>query len=322
MQEIERFIEECDNSPRLNEMASFFSKTADGAAGQPLVPPVVDRRLLRCDDLMDRLIDLHARRQGKFDKHYHSSIPYRLEEECRMAYAILKFAQQKVSATKLYSLGTAEGTMARTLSEISGGKIVSLSCSPNEENHKSFLAYGVPPHAEFFVGAFHRLTKEHIARVEPLRRFSEGFDIVFEDTTFQMYSPDRKRQIEFVRQHLKPDGIFLFVEKFRANSADEYGAREFQKDFGFKARFHAPAAIKQKASDVLAKMHENEVSLSEMARAVYAHFKYCVVTWNSGNFYGLAASNNSEILERYLSHLVEPAIPREYTYGPEAFNAL
>lgn len=322
MKDLERFLEECDNSPRLNEMANFFKSTAAGISGQPVVPPVADRRLLRCDDLMDQIIDLHARRQGQFDKHYHSSIPYRLEEECRMAYAILKFARGKLAETKLYSLGTAEGTMARTLSELSGGKIQSLSCSPNEENQKSFLAHGVPPHAEFFVGAFHRLSKEYMCCDERLQRFSDGFDFVLEDTTFQMYSANRQMQIEFVAQNLKPGGIFLFVEKFRAPSDGEYQAREFQKDFGFKARFFPPDAIKRKAGEVLVRMYQNEVTLQDMAKAVYSHFRYCVVTWNSGNFYGLAASNHSENLERYLSHLVEPAIPKEYTYAPEAFTAL
>lgn len=100
------------------------------------------------------------------------------------------------------------------------------------------------------------------------------------------------------------------------------GAREAQKDSGFKARFFAQEAIKQKAGEVLSVMHENEVSLPDMAKAVYSTFRYCVITWNSGNFYGLAASNAYEDLERHLSFLIEPAIPHEYTYGSKPFIAL
>ncbi|MEI9425300.1 hypothetical protein O7A70_29490 [Mesorhizobium sp. Cs1299R1N1] len=86
------------------------------------------------------LIVEHGPEDGFFDQHYHSSIPYRLEEECRMAYAVLNYARRRGAALSLYSLGTAEGTMARTLSEFSDGQILSLSCSPNPENYKSFMA--------------------------------------------------------------------------------------------------------------------------------------------------------------------------------------
>ncbi|WP_234902074.1 class I SAM-dependent methyltransferase [Agrobacterium rubi] len=206
--------------------------------------------------------------------------------------------------------------MARTLSEISHGKIQSLSCSPNNENYDCFMAHGEPPHADFFLGPFHRLTKEHIRSDRKLRRFADGFDFILEDTTFQMYSPNRPGQIEFVTQHLKPDGIFLFLEKFRSSNASEYAGRESQKDVGFKTHYFAAEQIAQKAEQVLTTMHECEVSLQTMASAVYAHFKHCVVTWNSGNFYGLAASNSADNLQRYLGFMPEPAIPHEYVYEP------
>lgn len=239
-----------------------------------------------------------------------------------MAFALLRYAQLSFTDISLYSLGTAEGTMARTLSELGRGRIQSLSCSPNVENHGSFMAYGQPPHAHFFHGPFHRLTKDYLRSEKKLEQFSRGFDFILEDTTFQMYSPNRSRQIEFVAGHLKDDGILLFLEKFRAVDPNDYEGRESQKDYGFKTRYFRVEEIQRKSETVLSTMHGCEVTLSEMANAIYAHFRYCVITWNSGNFYGLAASNSKENLRRYLSLMVHPAIPAEYVYEPEPYTEL
>ena len=239
-----------------------------------------------------------------------------------MAQALFRYAQLSPNDVLLYSLGTAEGTMARMLSELSHGKIQSLSCSPNAENLECFMAFGEPSDASFFLGPFHRLSKDHLRSAERLRHFADGFDFILEDTTFQMYSPNRNKQIEFVAHHLKSDGILLFLEKFLASEPREYQAREFQKDFGFKTRYFPAEEIERKSKNVLTTMHNNEVTLVEMANAVYAQFKHCVITWNSGNFYGLAASNSHENLWRYLSLMVEPAIPAEYVYAPHPYTEL
>ncbi|TGQ63515.1 MAG: class I SAM-dependent methyltransferase [Mesorhizobium sp.] len=314
MRGLDDFLAECDHGPRINELTGFFAATAAGESGMPIRKPVADPRLLPRDELLRDLVGLHAARQGFFDRHYHGSIPYRLEEECRMAHAVLKYARHCSAPLSLYSLGTAEGTMARTLSELSGGQIRSLSCSPNAENYKCFMAYGEPPDAEFFVGPFHRLTKDVLRSDVRLAKFVSGFDVILEDTTFQMYSPNRARQIEFVAQHLKEGGIFVFVEKFRAIDESEYMRREWQKDFGFKARYFPQDEIEKKKAAVLTTMFNNEVTLAEMSHAVGGHFKYCVMTWNSGNFCSLAASNSKENLDRYASQMSAPAIPLEYVY--------
>ena len=321
MRGLNDFLAECDRGPRINELAGFFAATAAGKSGMPVRRPLADGRLLPGDELLRDLVALHASRQGFFDQHYHGSIPYRLEEECRMAYAVLKYARLRSTPLSLYSLGTAEGTMARTLSEFSGGQILSLSCSPNPENYKSFMAYGEPAHAEFLIGPFHRLTKEALGSDQRLAKFTQGFDLILEDTTFQMYSPNRMKQIEFVTQHLKEGGIFVFVEKFRAANEGDYQRREYQKDYGFKARYFPQDEIHRKRIAVLGTMFNNEATLEEMARAVNAQFKHYVMTWNSGNFCSLAASNSKENLDLYVSQMPDPAIPHEYVYETGIFSA-
>lgn len=315
MQDFSDFIAECDRAPRLNELSEFFASTAAGMSGKPSKRPAVDQRLLAHNALTKKFTALHQVRQGPFDQHYLSSIPYRFEEECRSGCAILRYAETLGRPLNLYSLGTAEGTMARTISELGEGSVRSLSCSPNIENEKSFYAHGTPPHATFFRGPFHHLTPEVIRSENHLRRFARGFDIILEDTTFQMYSPNREQQVAFVAQNLAVDGIFLFVEKFRHDDIEEYRRREFQKDHGFKARYFSSADIQSKEQLVLTKMNENEVTLRQMGSVLKPLFGSCFVTWNSGNFYTLAASNSRQNLRRFISKLGRPALPTEYMYG-------
>jgi hypothetical protein len=204
--------------------------------------------------------------------------------------------------------------MARTIAEFAGARIQTLSCSPNVENYRSFLAYGEPPHASFFLGPFHHLSHELIQTRPDLKQFASGFDIIVEDTTFQMYSPNRRDQIAFVAQHLKDDGLFVFFEKFLHPDLDEYARRENQKDHGFKARFFRPDQIASKRTAVLSVMNRNEVTLVNMANAISRTFRHCHLTWNSGNFYSLLAGNSAANIERFLSLMIDPAIPFEYIY--------
>jgi hypothetical protein len=314
MFDLDQFNAECDRGARINAMADFFSATAAGRSGMPAVRPVADDRLLQQDALMRHLTELHASRQGFFDRHYHASIPYRLEEELRMAYAIFRYAMERPSPLSLYTMGAAEGTMARVLAELACGQIISLSCSASEENLASFMAYGEPEHARFFLGPFHHLTRARLAADPKLSVFGGGFDIVLEDTTFQMYSPNRADQIEFLSQHLADDGILLLLEKFTSTDQEDYLRREQQKDHGFKARFFSHEQLASKAATVLGPMHRNEVTIAEIAGVLKDRFRHCLVTWNSGNFYGLAASNSWNNLVRYLAAMPSPAIPREYIY--------
>lgn len=98
---------------------------------------------------------------------------------------------------------------------------------------------------------------------------------MIEDTTFQMYSPNRAKQIEFAKQKLKGDGIFLFLEKFRCKDLEEYRRREEQKHVLFKPIYFSQSEIKSKGKEVLNLMNRNEVSIEDMAAAVRLHFKHC-----------------------------------------------
>ncbi|MGV1760527.1 class I SAM-dependent methyltransferase [Rhizobium sp. A22-96] len=314
MRNFDDFFKECERAPRLNELRQFFSDTAGGNSGVPSQRPKLDRRLLPASGPFSQFSILHQARQGDFDQHYFTNIPYRLEEECRIGCAILNFARKRTGVLKVYSLGTAEGTMARTISELAIGRVETLSCSPDRENFHSFYAYGVPPYASFFHGPFHKLTRELLQTDPRYKPFTDGFDIILEDTTFQMYSPNRREQVRFVKQNLRPRGIFLFVEKFRHEDEEEYRRREHQKDHGFKARYFSSDDIHTKRQMLQRGMEKNLLTLADFASAVRVHFKHCFITWNSGNFYTLAASNSGISLQRFMGELCPPSIPAEYVY--------
>lgn len=315
-QQMQDFFRECDKAPRLNEMAEFFSATAAGRSGVPTKLPRVDPRLFQGDEALVGLNNVQRQIWGRFGPHYFSSIPYRLEEDIRLGDAFLRygFTGHDDSLTRIYILGAAEGILARTLAKLGKGKIQTLSCSPNKENEESFFLHGRPEHATFFLGPFHHLTRSRMVATPGLKQFSDGFDIILEDTTFQMYSPNRMVQIGFVKRHLKEEGIFLFLEKFRNADSDEYLRRELQKDHGYKTRFFNPDDIKNKTDVILQRMSRNETTLDDMSAALAAYFKYGCVTWNCGNFYTLAVSNSADNLRRLISAMAPPCIPNEYVY--------
>ncbi|MEN0117788.1 MAG: class I SAM-dependent methyltransferase [Agrobacterium cavarae] len=315
MEDFTHFHEECERGARLNKLSDFFSSTAAGRAGVPIRRPSLDFRLLERNLETERFAALHATRQGPFDQHYLSSIPYRYEEEIRLGMAILRYSSACQPPITLYSLGTAEGTMARTISELADGQVLSLSCSPTIENQENFYAWGVPKHAQFFLGPFNHISPESLSQTPGLQDFASGFDIIFEDTTFQMYSPNRQQQIAFVQRNLRAKGLMIFLEKFRSLDAEEYQRRELQKDHGFKARYFSDAEIKHKKRNVLESMNLNEVTLDEMRAALREVFPYAYIIWNSGNFYSIAASTSLRNLNLFVSCLGSAAIPSEYTYG-------
>jgi hypothetical protein len=130
-----------------------------------------------------------------------------------------------------------------------------------------------------------------------------------------MYSSDRFAQIGVVSQHLKDDGLFIFIEKFKHEDIEEYMRRELQKEQDFKAWYssHKDAVTKEK--EVLPFRNRNEVTLEEMATALQRYFLNCYVTWNSGNIYTLVASNNLANIDRFIASGSEPASRNEHLYG-------
>lgn len=308
--DMKAFTASCENAPRITSMADFFSKTAGGEANSPVRDAQADLRLLN-DDNLTTFYHALKKNMGPFLHHYFASIPYSLEEECRLGSAIIQYSEKYSESLSLYCLGMAEGSMARTISQLSEGKIRTLTTSPTKTNEYYFYENGPVAGADFICTPFFRLP-QHL-ECEHYKKFSAGFDIIIEDTTFQMYSPDRENQIQFVKQFLKEDGLFIFTEKFRCEP-DEYVARENQKDISFKRRFFTEEQLDLKKRVILDRMSENEVSVDEMKMALDKHFRHKAIYWNSGNFHSIVASSSQHNIDRFLSLLGHACIPFEYVY--------
>ncbi len=139
-----KVIDAWRRAPRLNEFADFFERTASGLEGAPdYGAPAAEYDLLQFD--LDCLIyaDTHRRLWGKFEQHYFASIPFRLEEECRLAAAAFRFclrawARENRAAT-LYTLGAGAGSLSRSLAKLGDGRIKNSQLQSNGRKPRMLL---------------------------------------------------------------------------------------------------------------------------------------------------------------------------------------
>lgn len=306
-------------APRLNSFATFFEQTASGLGGAPdLGRPVPQMDLLSFDLNCLTFWDTHRRLWGHFDSHYFASIPYRLEEECRLAAAILLFGQKAWArsgrAAKIYTLGAGAGTLARALARLGDGRLKTLNCSPTDGNRICFFARRGSDDAHFHHGPFFDLDDERYATDDNLRPFRDGYDVLFEDTTFQMYSSDREEQLDFIAARIRPGGLLVQVQKLSHRNIEDYLERERQKDELFKPRFFSDTQIVAKKRDVLDTMTDLQVDLETTRSALRSYFRYAVATWNSGNFHTIVSSNSLNSLDDFVTSMIKPAIPPEFCH--------
>jgi tRNA (cmo5U34)-methyltransferase len=310
-------VQEWRHAPRLTSFFDFFEQTARGSANQPdLDIPLANVELLGFDVGCLTFWDTHRRLWGNFDSHYFASIPYRLEEECRLGSTIFDFGLRTWAragrSTTVYTLGAGAGTLSRTLAKLGDGRFKTLTCSPTPANRISFLSHRPGPDAHFYLGAFFELDDERYATDENLAPFRDGFDVLLEDTTFQMYGPNRVEQLAVIAPRIRPDGLLIQVQKVNQQDSEEYARRERQKDDVFKARFFSAAQIAGKRRDVLDTMDDQQVDLEASIAALAEYFAYTVVTWNSGNFYTIVSSGSLSVLRSFVMSMISPAIPEEY----------
>lgn len=312
-------IDRWRNAPRLTSFSTFFQRTAGLEGGVPdIAQPEPDMSLLDFDLDCAVFAHTHARLFGGFDAHYYASIPYRLEEQIRLGAGIYSFATRLWARTAkpatVYTLGAGTGCFIRTLAVLGDGRLKTLCCSATAANRDVFLANRASEHAHFFFGPFFELDSERYIADPDLADFQNGFDILFEDTTFQMFDRDRVRQLEFIAPRIKPGGILLQVQKLAQQDPLVYDEREWQKDELFKTRYFSRQSISEKKSEILNTMSDCQVDLPTTVAALRSFFRYSVVIWNSGNFYTIASSNARASLLEFISSLVKPAIPPAYCY--------
>jgi hypothetical protein len=314
-----KVIDAWRRAPRLHEFTDFFERTASGLEGAPdFGAPAAEPDLLSFDLDCLTYADTHRRLWGKFENHYFASIPFRLEEECRIAasafrFCLMAWAREKRPAT-LYTLGAGAGSLSRSLAKLGDGRIKTLNCSPTVGNRVCFYEKRGSEHANFFEGPFFELDEERYSTDDDLVSFRDGYDVLVEDTTFQMYGRDRDNQTRFVARSVREAGILVQVQKLLHQDPQVYAERERQKDEMFKPRFFATAQIAEKKREILNTMADFQVDMAATTAALKTCFRYSVVTWNSGNFYTIISSNSRHSMIDFVSSLVKPAIPASFCY--------
>lgn len=310
--ELESYLARARTSPRINEMFSSFARIASGREGVPATHVSMDPELLGNDRAALDFARVRGDYAGAFNAHFVASVPYALEEQCRLGAALLDYCLGMDHPPSVYTLGDGPGVAARALTRASGGRITTLNCSPNVENLLEF-SRNRPAGSHFFHAPFFELTPERRRAIAD-GVFTDGFDVIVEDTTFQMYGAERVEPIALALRHLKPDGVLILIDKLNHPDPQEFLRRERQKDQEFKSAYFSAESIADKSDAIVAAMNTQLATLGESAAALSVFFDHAVVTWNSGNFYTLAASNCAAHLRRLVNAMTPPAVPAQFGY--------
>ena len=309
------FCNEILKSPRLNELLEHFERISNGSEQVPKKLPKINKTYLQsCPDFL-RHEQIFRKNIGVFFKHGISSIPYLSEELLRVDKAIYDFAVYK-GATKenpltYWETSSADGTRARTLSEYANGIIITLTDSPNLGNKVEFENSPPHPYSFFHYGPFIDICPKYLASQNLHKSFKSGFDVIWENTTFQMYGNNRLEQIEYVSQSLKPDGLLILFEKMNSENDNDYRLMEDVKD-EFKRCYFDTKQIQKKKENILNTMEKGQVTIKQMINIASKFYKYGSLIWNSANFYEIVVSNSKENIECFLRCLPKAFVPKKF----------
>jgi hypothetical protein len=311
--DFEHIRQEALRAPRVTSLLEHFENIAAGESQVPKTAIAASPDFLRKDSEYEKYHQIFQRNIGTFYKHGCASIPFLMEENIRDGIALRALAEKKRAQSNellaFYETSAADGSNARTLAEYAEGLIWTLTDSPNEANRMEFAKKLDHPYSSFHKGPFVDITPEYLS-VEYRNTFlSGGFDVILENTTFQMYGANRSNQIAYVCRVLKDNGLMLFQEKMLHSDMHEYERRENIKDRFFKALYFTAGEVGEKKRTILSEMENGQVSLEAFTVALKQHFDFAYLIWNSANFYEIAASNSKPILDAFLQNLPEPFVP-------------
>ncbi|MDF0729305.1 class I SAM-dependent methyltransferase [Pseudomonas entomophila] len=276
------------------KLAAHFHSLATGASQVPSQSVASHLR----EQLRDpRLLDYHDRLiagAGPLFTHFLASVPYILEELCRVGVALAELARQAPGACRLLEVDAFDGSHGRALAGHSEGRVHSLTTSPNPANQAPFERHADPQLSRFYPHSFLTLEPEPGAA---------GFDFIYEMAAFQFYSQARQQHVAHLKRFLKPGGLALFLEKLNHDDPQEYLRRERVKDEGFKTRYFSAQEIAWKRQQMLEQMHNGQVTRAALLEALHGQFRHVRLLWNSSNFYEFVASDDRERLDAFVAAL-------------------
>ena len=281
----------------VGEQQDFFGQAARGehAPLKPLQETYTPQQ--------QSLLNTFNKHKGYFDEHIETSIPNFRKNSLGKMNAIVQSHPQNA---KMLDIASSEGSLGKTITEASGGRIQTTNLDPQEQMIKTFNTKSQVPGAESISAAFGTSFEDEKGQTVPKFAPSHSYDVVHESMAFQFFGPEREEHIVEAKRLLAPDGIFLSEEKVRTDNEIE---NETQKDV-WKAQYHTPEALQKKQKQV-GFQGENTGSGGMMDKMVHQdilesllkkYFKYVVQYWSSGNFKGYAASDSKDKIDAYINN--------------------
>lgn len=290
----------CYDGSSMQKLGSRFDKLATGAIQRPKRPvtsvfgaaEVGERRASYQTELSEGA--------GPLFLHFMASIPCIQEELARIGCAVAQWALQRHSDTgsllRYFEMDAFDGTQARTLANLAGSSIRTLTCSPNPANEAYFKRLARPEISRYAQCSLFDVSA-------PVTGFEGGFDLIYEMAALQFYGPERQQQLAHVASHLAPGGVAVFLEKMNQDDPADYQRRETAKDSLFKTRYFSVDEIEWKTRNFLLDMVHGQVTVQQFERAAAHLFAHTRVIWHSTNFYEIAASNDPTSLDDFCTRL-------------------
>lgn len=286
---------ETDRAKTGQAFQKFFSDVTTGKFGKSNVPfapelPVSEPR-------HETFINEQVKHTGNFDEHIAKSIPTFKETQIRKGQAILEALPE---GGRVLDIAASEGSLMKTVSALSEGRIETVSLDPNPEMAAFFRDKSEVLGAEYAEEAF-------LAGFDEIPAFNpaEKFDVINESMGFQFISPERAEQIAEAKRLLKPEGVLLTEEKVQNSN---WKANEEFKDKNYKTKYFTESELKAKDTRVgfqqskdevkAVGMVDNMVSADSLEQTLRDNFEHVVQYWDSGNFKGYAASDSRPALNR------------------------
>lgn len=309
---IGRSVDPLETSSMLR-LADEFDAIASGRDQVPRTPVRSTIRDTIADDRVLAYQDALTERSGPLFHHFLASVPGVLEELARTGVALARLAERR-GRLAFYEADAFDGTNGRTLAEFAGGRVTTLTSSPNRANEPWFHARADPGRSRFFADSLFRLTAATLAERDDFTPFRDGFDVVHEVAAFQFYGTDRAAQIAHLAQVLKPGGLALFLEKLDHPDPEEYERREKVKDEVHKARYFTPEEIGRKRREMLSRMVQGQVDHDTLVQALNERFAHVHLIWNATNFAHFAASDDPGLLAEFLELAGPPHVPDGFAF--------
>lgn len=286
--------------------ADFFSKVSKGEFGKSDVAWNQTIDLTPHKDFHNEL----KNHTGNFDEHIAKSIPTYREIQIKKGNAIVQTFTGKTAS--MLDIGGSEGSFSKTVTAMSRGTIQTKILDPNPDMQAFYNKKSQVQGSHYDTRAFHRGWVEDDGTEIPAlnaENSTDRFDIIHEAMVFQFINNQRATQIVEAKKLLKPNGLLITEEKLKT-TPEEWKANELFKDQNHKNIYYSNEELAQKnkivgfqQSDKESKavgMVDNMVTVPQFEALLNRNFKEVWQYWDAGNFKGYAASDDPEVVQRFV----------------------